>query len=93
MDSNMTFVRLAFAANHERRVQHFEAHKAYLHAARDIIVMSGPLAVTDGDRRVGSLVVLDASLEQAEAFNANDPFVIHGVYEDVRLLRYDKSIG
>jgi uncharacterized protein YciI len=90
----MNFVRIAWKANHEGRVRHFEAHKAYLQTGLDIIVMSGPLVATDKDERVGSLVIFDAqSLAEVEAWNAGDPFIIHNVYEDVKILRYDKTIG
>jgi uncharacterized protein YciI len=78
------------------REAHYAAHVAYLRsdAARHI-VQSGPLFASDGSgAKIGALIVFDVeNVEQAEAFNAGDPFIINGVYAQVELLRWNRTIG
>jgi uncharacterized protein YciI len=47
-----------------------------------------------GDARLGALIVFDTpTLAEVEAFNAADPFVTSGVYDDIRIMRWEKTIG
>jgi uncharacterized protein YciI len=92
----MLFVRIAYNApgSAEARARHFPAHKAHLASGGSLVAQSGPLYATSDDARVGALMIFDApSLAEVEAFSARDPFVVNGVYDDVRILRFDKTIG
>ena len=59
----------------EKRLAHYDAHKAYLADAPVKIVISGPLVADDEETMIGSCFLIEAdSLEAVEAFNRNDPF-------------------
>ena len=92
----MLFVRLAFnAPNKDReRADSLAAHTAHLRSGIVNIVQSGPLFGAPGDARLGALIVFDApTLADVAAFSAADPFVASGVYDDVRIMRWEKTIG
>ena len=92
----MLFVRLAFNALYKdrERAENIAVHTAHLRSAAVNIVQSGPLFATPGESRVGALIVFDApTLADVEAFNASDPFVINGIYDEVRIMRWDRTIG
>jgi uncharacterized protein YciI len=58
-----------------RRLENFDAHKAYLSAAPLKIVISGPLLTNDETTMIGSCFVIEAnSLYEVEDFNRNGPF-------------------
>ena len=49
---------------------------------------------TEKNTKIGALIVFDVvDASEAERFNAGDPFIIHGVYDRVELLRWDRTIG
>lgn len=69
-----------------RRLANYDAHKAYLAAAPVKTVISGPLVAEDGETMIGSLFVVSAErIEDAVAFNANDPFRHANVWRDVKI--------
>mgnify|MGYP006221336717 CR=1 FL=1 len=58
----------------EKRLSHYDAHKAYLAAAPVKTVISGPLLADDEQTMIGSCFVIEAdSLAEVEDFNRNDP--------------------
>ncbi len=73
----------------------FEDHRAHLRSGLARIVQSGPLFATDGSgAKTGALVVFEVDdLAEVERFTARDPYIVHGVYGRVELLRWDKTIG
>ena len=77
------------------RKAYFEAHRAHLRSGLARIVQSGPLFAADGSgTKIGALVVFAVEdLAEVEAFNAGDPYILHGVYGQVEILRWDKTIG
>jgi hypothetical protein len=92
----MVFVRLAFnAPNKDReRADNIAAHTAHLRSGAINIVQSGPLFSTPDDARIGAIIVFDvATMAEVEAFNAADPFIVSGVYDDVKIMRWEKTIG
>jgi uncharacterized protein YciI len=91
----MLFVRIAWNApdSQAARDRHFPAHKAHLASDGSLVAQSGPLFDRDG-ARVGALMIFEAAdIAEVEAFSARDPFVVNGVYDDVRILRFDRTIG
>ena len=68
------------------RLDHYDAHKAYLGSAPVKIVISGPLLAEDGETMIGSLFLIEAdSKEAVVAFNAADPFAKAGIWERVEI--------
>ena len=91
----MIICRIAYDATgkDEERKALFEAHRAHLRSGMVNIVQSGPLFVANGGKR-GALIVFDvADVAEVERFNALDPYIINGVYDNVEILRWDKTIG
>ncbi len=76
-----------------RRLEHYEAHKAYLGTAPVRILVSGPLMSDDGETMIGSLFLIEAGTKAAvEAFNAADPFSRAGVWAEIRIHRFLKRV-
>ena len=72
------------------REAHYPAHRAYLAQAPFPRLLSGPLTDDDGERMIGSMILVEAeSRNHVERFFDDDPFVRNGVYEkrDVRVFR------
>lgn len=71
----------------ERRLAHYEAHKAYLAGDLPVrIVISGPLVAEDGEAMIGSLFVVEAPDRAAvEHFHAADPFREAGIWAQVSI--------
>ena len=76
-----------------RRDAFYDAHRAYLKNARIKILIAGPYLSTGGDQKIGSMLVVEAeTLEQAEAFQKNDPFALNEVWHEVNVHPYLKAI-
>jgi len=72
----------------EKRVIHREAHLRNLERleSEGKLVLAGPF--TD---ITGSLVVIEAdSMEEAQLFIQNDPYVIHGVFQSYEIKPFKK---
>ena len=68
---------------HQKRPTHRPAHLQRLEAlaAKGHLILAGPF--TD---QSGSLIIIEAdSRAEAEAFVQNDPYIIHGVFQDVEI--------
>jgi hypothetical protein len=78
----------------DRRLAHYEAHKAYLAAASAIkTVVSGPLLADDSVTMVGSLFIVEAPTRgDVEDFHRNDPFYTAGVWETVSIRAFLKRV-
>jgi len=80
-----------------KRAAHYPAHKAFLNDAQQFgvtIIMSGPLVADEGETRVGSHFVLEApSRKEIEAFHHADPFFKAGVWSEVFITAFIKTIG
>ncbi|MBN3780555.1 YciI family protein [Burkholderia sp. Ac-20345] len=75
------------------RDQHYAAHRAYLSSASIPIVVAGPLTDVAGERRIGSMLLVDArDLDEARAFAAGDPFHVNQVWKDVAVHPFIKAI-
>jgi len=77
----------------DRRLAHYEAHKAYLSNPSVKIVISGPLLADDEDTMIGSMFLVEAaSLAEVEAFHCNDPFYAAGVWEKISIRAFNKRM-
>ena len=76
-----------------RRLEHYDAHRAYLAAAPVKLVLSGPLLDETGNTRIGSLLIVEAgSLQEVQAFSESDPFRRLDVWASVRIHAYIVAI-
>ncbi len=93
----MLAVRIAEASPHDPqdRARWFEAHKAHLRSGMINIVQSGPLYPSEETAPpTAALVIAEvSSLEELRRFSEADPFVIHGIYGRVTIMRWDRTIG
>jgi len=77
----------------QKRLDHYEAHKAYLGAAAMKTVISGPLMADDEVTMVGSCFVVEASsLAEVQAFNQADPFFKAGLWAQVSIRPFLKRV-
>jgi uncharacterized protein YciI len=77
----------------EKRLSHYDAHKAYLAAAAIKTVISGPLLADDQETMIGSCFVVDAdSKAEVETFNHNDPFARAGLWKTVSIHPFSKRV-
>lgn len=77
----------------EKRLAHYEAHKAYLAAAKIKTVISGPLLADDEQTMIGSCFVVEAgSLAEVEEFNRNDPFHAIGLWQTISIRPFSKRV-
>lgn len=68
---------------------HYDAHRAYLQASPVDIKLAGPMVDDAGDKRIGSVFIVDVpDRAAAEAFSASDPFAHNGLFERVIITRF-----
>ena len=76
-----------------RRDELYDAHRAYLRSAPIKILIAGPYTSVDSDKKIGSVLVVEAeTIEHAHEFQRNDPFALNGVWNEVSVNPYMKSI-
>lgn len=76
-----------------RRLQNYEAHKAYLETAPVHILVSGPLMSDDGETMIGSLFLVEAPDKAAvQSFNEADPFRKATVWASIAIHRFSKRV-
>ncbi|MBV1701027.1 MAG: YciI family protein [Hyphomicrobiales bacterium] len=77
----------------QKRLDHYEAHKAYLGSAKIKTIISGPLLADDEQTMIGSCFVLEAgSLEEVEAFNRADPFFKANLWAVISIRPFSKRV-
>ncbi|WP_339762682.1 YciI family protein [uncultured Hoeflea sp.] len=77
----------------EKRLAHYDAHKAYLSNAPVTIVISGPLVADDEETMIGSCFLIEAgTLESVEAFNQNDPFRKADLWDQISIRPFIKRM-
>jgi uncharacterized protein YciI len=70
-----------------------EAHLAYVRERLDQVKLAGPMLDEAGEM-AGSLLILDvADSAAAEAFNAQDPYTLAGLWDRVDIKAFKASIG
>lgn len=76
----------------EVRMENRPAHVEYLKST-DHVHLAGPLIDADGGM-CGSMIVLDVpDMAAAEAWAANDPYALAGLFQSVTLTEWKKVIG
>lgn len=77
----------------QKRLDHYEAHKAYLGASAMKTVISGPLMADDETTMIGSCFVVEAaSLAEVQAFNQADPFNKAGLWASISIRPFLKRV-
>ena len=79
-------------ANHlDVRTQNRAAHLEYIKGSGKV-AQAGPFLDEDGEM-IGSLIVLEVdSFPNAQTWAQNDPYAKAGLFESVRLIRWNKVI-
>lgn len=69
------------------REKFYQEHLDYLARQTDVhLVMTGPLLDDVGEKRIGSLLIVEAAtLKTVRTFSDQDPFARNGVFEDVKI--------
>ncbi|OYU37846.1 MAG: hypothetical protein CFE33_18540 [Pseudorhodobacter sp. PARRP1] len=66
----------------DTREQHRPAHIAFMKSLGVAAKAGGPILGADGETRLGGMFILEAaSLEEAQAVAARDPFKMAGLFE------------
>ena len=75
-----------------KRIAVHPEHKQYLASTNEVEsssyikkIAAGPIESDCGKYMIGSIFIVEATKEQAEAFNANDPFRLQGVWQTVTI--------
>ncbi|MDB5658186.1 MAG: YciI family protein [Cypionkella sp.] len=77
----------------QKRLDNYEAHKAYLASARMKAVISGPLLADDEETMIGSCFIVEAaSLAEVEAFNRADPFFMADLWATISIRPFNKRV-
>ena len=75
----------------QTRMDNRAAHLGYIEET-GVVAQAGPLL--DGDAMIGSLIILDVEdLAAAQAWAANDPYALAGLFDSVELIPWKKVIG
>ncbi|WP_284163452.1 YciI family protein [Frigidibacter sp. SD6-1] len=78
----------------ERRTELLPAHRAYMAVLGDKVLWGGPLLDSDGETKLGGMYVFRAAtLADARAITAADPFVSGGVYRQCETHRWRWQSG
>ena len=78
----------------ERRMKTRPEHLAYLESLGEKIRVAGPILSADGKEPRGSLIILDAaSLDEARAIAAADPYAIADVFAEVEIVPWRQGAG
>jgi uncharacterized protein len=76
----------------ERRLAHYEAHKARLQTSPLLTLVSGPLTDLDGTP-VGSFFLYESDdIEAVRRFIAEDPFNVAGIWNTVDIRPFIKRV-
>ncbi len=77
----------------EKRLAHYDQHKAYLAAASVRTLVSGPLVASDNETMIGSFFLLEAGdIADVRSFHENDPFKAAGIWQHVSINPFLKRV-
>lgn len=82
----------------EQRAAQMSAHKAHLRNEDGMregfrILASGPMQAESGGSGAALVIVEARCIEDVIAFSEADPFVIHGVYNCIRILSWTPTLS
>lgn len=78
----------------EIRKTHRQAHIDYVQSHSIALEQAGPLVADDGKTPIGSLVIVEApNRKEVESFSDNDPYTKAGLFSEVRIEAYNKTLG
>ena len=75
------------------RMAHRDAHLAYASDHMDRIKVAGPVLNKAGDMAGSTLIMEFETLEDAQAWAANDPYAKAGLFEHVEVIAYKWLLG
>jgi uncharacterized protein len=77
----------------ERRLEHYDAHKAYLQTSPVKTLISGPLTRVDGTTMIGSFFLYEAEeIAAIEAFVKDDPFNKAKIWKSIDIRPFIKRV-
>jgi uncharacterized protein YciI len=77
----------------QRRLDHYEAHKAYLQTAPVKALISGPLLESDGETMIGSFFLYEADrFDVLRQFVDEDPFNKAGIWKTIEIRPFLKRV-
>jgi|ERR1700754_4076454 uncharacterized protein len=77
----------------QRRLEHYEAHKAYLQTAPVRALISGPLLESDGETMIGSFFLYEADrFDVLQRFVDEDPFNKAGIWRTIEVRPFLKRV-
>jgi uncharacterized protein YciI len=69
-------------------------HLAYIDANKATVKIAGPFTSEDGTAMLGSLIIIEAAdMAAAQAFAANDPYALSGLFSNVEIKPWRWIIG
>ncbi len=75
------------------RAENRPAHLDYLNANLEHMLLAGPFLSEDGERPVGSLLIMEFDEQgQARAFAEGDPYARAGLFESVTIRPFRKVL-
>jgi hypothetical protein len=75
------------------RAENRPAHIDYLNANLEHMLLAGPFLSEDGERPVGSLLIMEFDEQgQAQAFAEGDPYAQAGLFESVTIRPFRKVL-
>ena len=82
----------------EQRLAQMSAHKAHLRNEDGVpegfrILASGPMQAESGGAAAALIIAEALRIEDFIAFSDSDPFVIHGVYNRIRILNWTPTLS
>lgn len=76
----------------ETRLENREAHLAYIKET-GVVKMAGPF-IDENEVMCGSMIIMDVEdRDAAQDWADNDPYAMAGLFEKVRIERWNKVIG
>lgn len=77
----------------QRRLDHYEAHKAYLQTAPVKTLISGPLVESDGKTMIGSFFLYETDhVDVLRRFVDEDPFNKAAIWKSIEIRAFLKRV-
>jgi len=92
----MRYVIFAIDGNDAENIRkaYRQAHIDYMQTHPLAVETAGPLVVEDGGRPIGSLIILKAdNRREVEAYSDGDPYTKAGLFKEVRIEAFKKTLG